>query len=345
MPTNTVTKKRVLALGTPRFAVAEFEQLCKSYDVDVVLPHPSDRDDTVKRIHEAAAARAADGGYDAMFWLFGTSAYSPFDEHMLTPVLASGRCGLLASGGAGYNDVAFEWAAERGAYVTNTPDGPTQGTADMALLLFLSALRQARLTEQTMRSGHWRQGLPLMDDPQALTVGIYGMGAIGRAFAKKIAGAFPPRRIIYHNRSRLSPKQELEAGGAEYVSFEELLKTSDVLSIHCPLTEQTEGSIGADQFAIMKDGVYIVNTARGAVLGEAAFIAAIESGKVAAAGLDVFDNEPRPNPFWLTCDRVTVQPHWGGFSKMTIKRGEGYVLANVRAFLEAGTPINPVNKP
>lgn len=169
-------------------------------------------------------------------------------------------CKLFATGGAGYDDVTTQWAADHGSYVSNTPDGPTDGTADMAVLLFLSALRDAREAEETMRSGNWRQAQPLMQDPKGKTVGIFGMGRIAKAFSRKIR-AFDVARVVYHSRTRLSPEEEA-ALNVEHVSFEDMLQFSDVISIHCPLTEATKGIISTPEFERMRDGVVIINTAQ-----------------------------------------------------------------------------------
>ncbi|KAI1639266.1 D-isomer specific 2-hydroxyacid dehydrogenase [Biscogniauxia mediterranea] len=172
-------------------------------------------------------------------------------------------------------------------------------------------------------------------DPQGKTLGILGMGGIGRNLARK-AGAFG-MRVRYHNRARLDPEVEASCGGAEYVGFEELLAESDVLSLNLPLNPQTHHLLSGPQFSLMKPGIVIVNTARGAIIDEAALVAALASGRVASAGLDVYEDEPRVHPGLLSNPRVVLVPHMGTWTVETQTKMEEWTLSNVRAALESGT--------
>lgn len=201
----------------------------------------------------------------------------------------------------------------------------------------------------TLRAGTWR-GNPtpaLGRDPQGKTLGILGMGGIGRNVARK-ARAFG-MKIRYHNRKRLSTDLE---DGAEYVDFETLLKESDVLSLNLPLNvsdpktrpetdltaiqPNTRHTISTPQFALMKRGIVIVNTARGAVMDEAALVEALESGQVFSAGLDVFEKEPEVHPGLIANDRVLLVPHMGTWTVETELKMEEWAIDNVRMSIEEG---------
>lgn len=152
-------------------------------------------------------------------------------------------------------------------------------------------------------------------------------------------------KIIYHNRSQLSTEEETKYGATYCKTLDELLGSSDVVSLNCPLNAETTGLIGEPQFAAMKDGVFLINTARGAVVDEKALIAALESGKVARAGLDVFVNEPKPDAYFLQSDKVIIQPHLGGLTDVAFQKAERECFENIRALFTKGKPNSPVNTP
>lgn len=148
-------------------------------------------------------------------------------------------------------------------------------------------------------------------------------------------------KIKYYNRNRL-PASEEEKYGAEYCTLNELLRSSDVISLHCPLNASTTNLIGEAEFAAMKDGCFVVNTSRGAVIDENAFRAALQSGKVARAGLDVFCNEPNVDPWFLESDKVIIQPHLGGLTDMAFRKAERECFENIRQVFSTGKPRSPV---
>jgi glyoxylate reductase len=150
-------------------------------------------------------------------------------------------------------------------------------------------------------------------------------------------------KIQYHNRKRLSPEQEATAGDAKYVSFDELLATSDVLSLNLPLNARTRHIISRAEFAKMKNGIVIVNTARGAVMDEAALVEALDSGKVANVGLDVYEDEPNVHPGLVANERVLLVPHLGTHTYETQKGMEIVVINNIRAAVTKGKLLTPVN--
>jgi glyoxylate reductase len=194
-----------------------------------------------------------------------------------------------------------------GIEVSHTPKAVNAATADIAIFLLLGALRRVHKPYTALRSSQWR-GSPfqLGYDPKHKVLGILGMGGIGREVAAR-ARAFG-MKIQYYNRSQLSPELEL---GAKYVSFEELIKTSDVLSLNCSLRKETIGIIGKKEFEMMKKGVIIINTARGKLIDEAALVDALDSGKVFSAGLDVYEEEPKINEGLLNNPNAVLLPHIG----------------------------------
>lgn len=151
-------------------------------------------------------------------------------------------------------------------------------------------------------------------------------------------------KIKYYNRRRLSEAEELQYGATYCSSLHELLGCSDVVSLNCPLNADTTGLIGEAEFAAMKDGAFLVNTARGAVVDEPALISALESGKVRRAGLDVFCNEPNIDPYFLTSDKVVVVPHLGGLTDLAYHKAEKECFENVRAYFRTGKPNSPVRE-
>ncbi|KAI8294283.1 putative 2-hydroxyacid dehydrogenase [Colletotrichum sp. SAR11_240] len=284
-PQSLGRKPRVLSIASPSYAgdefVSKFQSIC---DLHIILP--SDRIGTVQAISDA---RESDGPFDAVLIGMGNGGYERFDEGLLGPLLPELK--IVASVNAGYSEFDMEWFNKNKIVVTNTVDAVAEPTADIAIFLMLGALRDTSRLEGEIRNGGWRGGskLPLLD-PKGRTLGIIGMGKIGKHVARKsqVFGM----NVQYYNRTRISPEEEGRLSVEYAGSLDALLKTSDVLSINCPLTPETRGLIGSEQFAKMKDGVILVNTGRGAVVDEAAFIEALESGKVARAGLDVFDGEP-----------------------------------------------------
>jgi glyoxylate reductase len=167
----------------------------------------------------------------------------------------------------------------------------TDATADLAVLLLLGALRQLNPALESLRAGNWKKGLDFGHDPQGKILGILRMGRIGRA-VKHRCEPFG-LKTIYNNRNPLS---ESETASARYVSLDELLAESDIISVHVPLNAHTRYLVGAKEIAKMEDGVVMVNTARGAVIDEDAMAEALESRKIASVGLDVFENEPASMP-------------------------------------------------
>jgi D-3-phosphoglycerate dehydrogenase len=195
--------------------------------------------------------------------------------------------------------------------VSNTPKAVDAATANTAIFLILGALRRAWIPQQALREGKWRGASPLGRDPHTLTLGILGMGGIGTATAQRAAAL--GFKLQYHNRRPVADldQQFTAAQVPNYVSFDELLETSDVISVHLPLGPATQGLVGTKEFEQMKDGVIIVNTARGAIIDEEALAASLESGKVWSVGLDVYEKEPEINPKLIKHPGAVLLPHIG----------------------------------
>lgn len=206
------------------------------------------------------------------------------------------------------------------------------------MFLILGALRRIHIPYTALRAGKWRGRMGLTHEPEGKTLGILGMGGIGTAVARR-AQPFG-LHLQYHNRSCVPEQQNLT--GAIYVGFEELLRTSDIISVHLPLNTSTQGLIAHKEFAMMKDGVVIVNTARGPIVNEDALFEALQSGKVWGAGLDVHEHEPDIHPGLIENENCVLLPHVGTATVETQRKMEVLVVENVRNALERGCLLTPV---
>ncbi|GAB7341927.1 hypothetical protein MBLNU457_g0234t1 [Dothideomycetes sp. NU457] len=280
------------------------------------------------------------GEYDGVEAIYrsneSTSISGKFDKELVDLLPQSLK--YICHNGAGYDNIDVQACTARNILVSSTPIAVNDATADVAIFLMLGALRRISVPFDAVRKGDWRgKTFGLGHDPKNKTLGILGMGGIGRAVATR-ARAFG-MKIQYHNRSRLSAEQE---DGAKYVSFEELMRTSDVLSMNLGLNAKTRHIIGAPQFAMMKDGVVIVNTARGPIIDEAALVEAVNSGKVYSAGLDVFEEEPKIHPGLLDNDKVVLLPHIGTATWETQKEMEVLVLDNLKSAVSGKGLLTPI---
>jgi glyoxylate reductase len=231
-----------------------------------------------------------------------------FDAALIAALPASIR--VIATSSVGVEHIDLEAAAARGIEIRNTPGVLTAATAELTLLLMLMAARRAGEGERLLRAGQWTGFAPtflLGRDVSGKALGIFGMGRIGRAFAH-MARALN-MTIHYHNRSRLSP--ELEEGAIYHADDESFLGAIDFLSINAPGGEATRHWLNAERIARLKPGAIVVNTGRGSTVDDAALIAALQSGHVAAAGLDVFNNEPALHPGYLDLENAVLLPHIG----------------------------------
>ncbi|EEB06388.1 hydroxyacid dehydrogenase [Schizosaccharomyces japonicus yFS275] len=259
-----------------------------------------------------------------------------FDEELVAQLPPSVK--FICHLGAGYDQVDIPPCTKRGIRVSNVPQAVDDSTADTALFLMLGALRRFNRGLFALRRNEWRGAdVTVGHDPQGKTLGILGMGGIGRVLARR-ARSFD-MKIIYHNRKQLPPS---EAADAEYVSFDELLARSDVLSLNLPLNPHTHHIIGEEQFKKMKKGVVIVNTARGAVMDEDALVKALDDGTVFSAGLDVFEHEPKIHPGLMNNEHVMLLPHLGTNSIETQRKMEELWLNNGKNALLCNKLLTPV---
>lgn len=218
---------------------------------------------------------------------------------------------IVAQYGVGYDNIDVETARRLGIPVTNTPGVLTNATADFTMALLLAVARRILSADRHVREGRfkqWETTLLLGTDLTDKTLGIVGLGRIGGAVARRALGF--GMEILYHNRRRANPTVERETA-ARYVSLDELLEASDVVSLHCPLNEDSFHLIDAEAFRKMKPTAFLINTARGAVVDEAALVEALSDGEIAGAGLDVFEEEPAVHPGLLEQERVVLAPHLG----------------------------------
>jgi glyoxylate reductase len=252
------------------------------------------------------------------------------------------RLRIVANAVVGHEHVDRDACRARGITVTNTPDVLTNATADLAMALILSAVRGLPQAERSLRAGQfhgWGFWDYLGGDLDGKTLGIFGMGRIGRAVARRAAPF--GMRIVYHSRTRLSAEDEA-ALGAEWVDFDGLIARSDVLSLHAPLTEETRHVMDADALRRMRPGAYLVNTVRGALVDEAALVDALRDGPLAGAGLDVYEREPALHPGLLELPNVTLLPHIGSATRETRTRMAVLAARNVHAVLTGNPPLTPV---
>ncbi|PGH36932.1 hypothetical protein GX50_00166 [[Emmonsia] crescens] len=328
-------KPKVLALSYPAYTSEEYLADFKSkYDFHVLKSAGR-----AGAIPEIAQLVARNGPYDAVMVRMGTLPFEPFDEELFGALVP--HCKIIASGSAGYNEFHVDWMTRNKIWFCNTRNAVSEATADMSMFLILAVLKNATVAERSAREGGWKDGLVPTKDPRDLTLGIVGMGSIGKHLARK-ALAFN-LKIKYYNRTQLPADDEAQYSATYCATLDELLSASDIVSINCPLNPATRGLIGRKEFAKMKDGVYFINTARGKIVDEDALVDALKSGKVKMAGLDVFPNEPEINPYYITSDKVIIQPHVGGLTDGAFSLSERECFENIKACLSTGTPIAPIN--
>lgn len=268
--------------------------------------------------------------------------YEPFDAELLSPFLPDLR--IVVSAQCGYNDFDVDWMTSRGIWFCNSRKATCEATADMAMFLVLGVLRNTSLAEQNLRNGLWRAGLGLGQDPSGKTLGIVGMGKTGSLLALKASLAFG-MRVAYWNRSGRSVSSPPNTYYRRCDTLDDLLKYADIVSLHCPLTEDSRGLMSRENFNKMRDGSYFINSSRGGLVDDQALVEALESGKIRRAGLDVFDNEPGGihSYFCSRLDKVVVQPHMGGLTEASFAKAAAECFGNLRSYFETGQPWAAVN--
>ncbi|MGC8806543.1 MAG: 2-hydroxyacid dehydrogenase [Thiomonas sp.] len=243
----------------------------------------------------------------------------------------------------GVDHIDLAACAERGVIVTHAPDVLTETTADFGFALLLAAARQVGDAERYLRAGQWRKwsvDLFAGADVHGSVLGIVGMGRIGQAIARRAVLGFG-MRVLYHNRTRLPPQIEAELR-ADYRDLPSLLRDSHHVLLALPYSPQVHHLIGAEQLALMRRGATLVNIARGGVVDEAALAAALHSGHLGAAGLDVFEGEPQINPALLSAPRCVLTPHIASSSIPTRRAMAQLAVDNLIAVLQGRPPLTPV---
>ena len=250
---------------------------------------------------------------------------------------------LISNYGVGFNNIDVDYATKKGIAVTNTPKSTCEPTAELAFALLLAAGRKVGYYDRKLREYkgvdwgiYGDVGQPIFGK----TLGIIGMGRIGQAIARRAVAA--GMRIVYHNRNRLNSDIESRYE-AKYLSFEELLRTADYISLNAPSTPETLKLIGEKEFDMMKPTAVFVNTARGNMVDEKALAKALKENKIFAAGLDVFENEPKISPELLSLDNILLAPHAGTKTLEDRYRMAKEMGENILGFYGGGYPVSRVN--
>jgi glyoxylate reductase len=320
------SQRAALLIGGITHSRKEWEALSR---IARLLEYPSgSREDFLSRCKK--------GDYNSVIGIYrsndSTKVTGPFDADLVSQLPKSVK--YIAHNGAGYDNIDVAACTKRGISVSNTPIAVNAATADTGIFLMLGALRRFQAPALSVHKGEWRgPRYELGHDPEGKVLGILGMGGIGTDFASKARGF--GMKIQYHNRRRL-PESEEKPLEAKYVPFDELLSTSDVLSLNLGLNERTKHIIDKAEFDKMKPGIVIVNTARGPIINEAALVQALKEGKVWGVGLDVFEDEPKIHPGLIDNEKAFILPHMGTSTFETQRAMELLVLENLRMGIEEG---------
>ena len=251
---------------------------------------------------------------------------------------------ICANMAVGYNNFDVPAMSAAGVLATNAPGVLTETTADMGFALLMAAARRVTEGERFLRDGKWNRwayDMLIGQDVHGATLGIIGMGRIGQAIARRGALGFG-MKVIYHNRSRLPESDEAEVK-ARYVSKQELLQTADHVVLVVPYSKESHHTIGAAELALMKPTAVLVNIARGGIVDDVALAKALREGRIAAAGLDVFEGEPKVHPDLLACTNVVLTPHIGSATVPTRQAMANLAAENLIGYLTRGEAVTPLN--
>lgn len=272
-------------------------------------------------------------------------AFTTGSERIDADVLAAcPQLRIVANMAVGYNNFDVEAMTARGVLATNAPDVLTETTADFGFALLMATARRVTESEHYLRAGQWTKWNYEMfsgSDIHGATLGILGMGRIGQGIAKRGAHGFG-MKVIYHNRSRLSPELEAQCK-ASYVSKEDLLRTADHLVLVLPYSASSHHAIGAAELAQMKPTANLINIARGGIVDDGALAAALRNKQIAGAGLDVFEGEPKVHPDLLTVPNVVLTPHIASATVPTRLAMGNLAADNLIGYLVNGKPLTPLN--
>lgn len=297
---------------------------------DFHITLPEDKHFSTGKLHQMIA------DCDALIPVFGF----PIDRSLIEK---GDKLKIIANFGVGFNNIDVAAATERGIMVTNTPKTVIEPTAELAFSLLLAVTRRIAGLDHKLKNKEpvkWEVMANLGHTLEGKTLGIIGMGNTGKSFTLK-ARAFG-MHIQYYSRSKLSLTDE-KTYGARYAELDELIRSSDVISLHTPLTEDTHHLLDDEAFKKMKQGTFIINTARGAVIHEEALIRQLQNGHLGGAGLDVFEFEPKISEGLLGLDNVVVVPHIGTANYETRKAMGEEAAINVAEYFNGNRPPNLVN--
>ncbi|WP_343585903.1 D-glycerate dehydrogenase [Herbaspirillum sp.] len=289
------------------------------------------------RIYSAEELLAKARGKDGLF-------ATPSEPITASLFAANPQLKAVCNMAVGYNNIDIAAATAAGVMATNTPDVLNETTADFGWALMMATARRITESEHFLRAGKWKKWSYdsfVGPDVHGSTLGIIGMGRIGQAIARRSLGF--DMQVLYHNRSRLQPEQEARANNAQYVGKEELLRRADHVVLVLPYSKETHHTIGAAELALMKPTATLTNIARGGIVDDAALIEALRAGRIAAAGVDVFENEPAFKPEFLSLTNVVLTPHIASASTPTRLAMANCAADNLIAALSGRTPPNLLN--
>ncbi|MFV8211197.1 NAD(P)-dependent oxidoreductase [Streptococcus pluranimalium] len=317
-----MSKAKIVILGRP--LEEGLQDLKERFDVDY-----APLEDTREWLLEHLAS------YDGLY-----TTQLPVDEALID---AGSHLKMISTHSVGFDHIAIDYAKKKGIVVSNAPQSVLMPTAELAVSLMLDTMRRVSYFDRQLRQHNWvdtslKSGLS--HGLNGKTVGIFGFGRIGQAVARMVQ-AFGAK-VIYYKRTPLSAEQE-KALGVTYHELDDLLAQSDVVSLHAPATEETEGLFDAAIFSKMKKGAFFINTARGALVDEKALVAALKSGHIAGAGLDVYQVEGKAQEDLIVLDQVVMTPHSGTATWHARLALAQEAAQNMIAYFEEGKVINQVN--
>ncbi|MDY4762302.1 NAD(P)-dependent oxidoreductase [Streptococcus thoraltensis] len=317
-----MNKAKIVILGQPlEEGLSELKEL---FQVDQA-PLENTRDWLLEHLSE----------YDGLY-----TTQLPVDKEMID---AGTNLKIISTHSVGFDHIDIDYAKEKGIVVANSPEAVMVPTAELAVSLMLASMRQVAFLDRRLRDGEWvNTSLPagLSQGLSGKTVGIFGFGRIGQEVAKMVQ-AFGAK-VIYNKRNPLSKAKE-EALQVSYRDFADLLAEADVISLHAPATDETKGLFNAEIFNKMKTGVFLINTARGSLVDEEAMIAALKSGKLSGAGLDVYEVEGQSHPELTKLENVVMTPHSGSATWDARIKLSREAAQNIISYLDEGKIINQVN--
>jgi lactate dehydrogenase-like 2-hydroxyacid dehydrogenase len=307
------------------------------------LPQPVEaelRRDFDARLNQDDRALGPDGLQDAL--RTSDALLCTVTDRLTAEVLSAEplRARMLANFGVGFNHIDTSAAKARGLAVSNTPDVLTEATADIAITLLLMVSRRTGEGERHVRAGAWTGWRPthlLGTQVSGKVLGLVGMGRIARAVARRAHHGFG-MRVIFHDPFPPSPSEAAALGAEPRSSLEQVLEEADFVSLHCPATPETRHLMNRERLGRMRRSAFLVNTARGDVVDEAALVEALKKGTIAGAGLDVYEQEPKVSPELLSMENVVLLPHLGSATQETRVAMGMRALENLRLFF-SGAPL------